>query len=538
MALGLCVFYIQLIWPYVCLPADILMWAETTYVGDIIKIRNGVPLYGAPEESNSSIYTPASPLLTYGIAWLVGQSSSIAAFRMIQLGFVGCAALIATLCCQRLRRLAYPGWDCPFPSTWAALSFCSFLLVATAPQVNQFVHCLHADALGLLASVLSFWTILYYLEAPTNKRALLMAACPALGFLIKQFLISWIGVMAIFLILHDWRNFQRLALFLIASVGLFLVVLVACRLLWGENFFFWTFSIMGGERKQLVLSPNSASLSLPRMLDHFCRAWLEIGLGVVGGWLTLRGCNVRKLGALWIAWGFLILSEVLSSGAGWGVLYHLGPGVLIGAIWLFAAMPRYWPQWSRVAKLDLPVAVYLFHTGLAMAVVATIFTVVHAMPSGDGTSARAWQRRPPPDVYRYIADIEHEFDDLSADTALLDVGNWIYLRQDIVARDRAVPLADQPYGGIYDNLAVVAQRIRARAYTKILVHDFHSPTFLYDWHLWEHSSGVRAALTEHYTEIRTIAAVDKEAMLLPQIRQTGPISVFVPRNSGTAEAAR
>jgi hypothetical protein len=85
LCLGLAVvlvsYYIKFIQPFVFLPADILMWAETNFVGDIIKLRVGAPIYTAPSDSNAFIYTPAAPILTYLISWLLGEPTSIVAWR-------------------------------------------------------------------------------------------------------------------------------------------------------------------------------------------------------------------------------------------------------------------------------------------------------------------------------------------------------------------------------------------------------------------------------------------------------------------------
>src|SRR5262245_44606166 len=64
-ALVLVLYYLKFIKAFVFLPADILMWAETNFVGDIIKLRIGAPIYTTPSDSNSFIYTPGAPMLTY-----------------------------------------------------------------------------------------------------------------------------------------------------------------------------------------------------------------------------------------------------------------------------------------------------------------------------------------------------------------------------------------------------------------------------------------------------------------------------------------
>jgi hypothetical protein len=103
------------------------------------------------------------------------------------------------------------------------------------------------------------------------------------------------------------------------------------------------------------------------------------------------------------------------------------------------------------------------------------------------------------------------------------------LRHSVLAKDRAVSLGDQAPNHIYENFDVVISRIENKTYAKILVRDFHSPFFLYDWAYWERSSGVKKALLEHYQEVRIIPAAEREALLLPIIMFTGPVSVFIPK---------
>jgi hypothetical protein len=61
------------------------------------------------------------------------------------------------------------------------------------------------------------------------------------------------------------------------------------------------------------------------------------------------------------------------------------------------------------------------------------------------------------------------------------------------------------------------------------MHDFHSPFFLYDFALWERSTGVKKALLEHYTEVRVIPEAQGDNRRQPIIMHTGPVSVFVPK---------
>jgi hypothetical protein len=59
------------------------------------------------------------------------------------------------------------------------------------------------------------------------------------------------------------------------------------------------------------------------------------------------------------------------------------------------------------------------------------------------------------------------------------------------------------------------------------VHRLRGPGFIYDWDALERPTGIRAALLEHYEEVRIIPAID--AYGAPQIQFNGPVSVLVPR---------
>jgi hypothetical protein len=213
----LVLFYLYIIKPYVLLPADTLSWAETNFVGDIIKLRIGAPIYTPPEDSNCSVYTPGAQLLTYAISWIIGKDTSIVAWRIIQLCFITLATLLATACCRILQKLIHGDEQPPFPKTWLILTFFALFLAATAPRINTFAHTLQSEALSLLVSIFSFFTLLIYLRSPDWKHVVLMAVCPALGYFTKQNLMSWSVLMFVALVLHDYRNYKRLILFVLLA---------------------------------------------------------------------------------------------------------------------------------------------------------------------------------------------------------------------------------------------------------------------------------------------------------------------------------
>lgn len=530
-------FYVDLIWPYLRVPADVLMWAETDFVGTVIKLRTGIPIYTPPQDSNSLIYAPLASVLTYAVSWLVGESKSIPAWRVIQLGYVVAASVLAVACARKLHRLAFPSRPQAMGAGWMLLGVLVCFLAATSPETGRFVHCLHADALSLLVSMVSLWSMLHYLASPSPARAALMGLCPALGFLTKQLLVAWGPAMFLFLLLHDRKNIRALATFAVVASAALAGVIGACYAMWGDAFLFWTFRVMGGKRSQIGFSYEDLNVSLPRAATHLMLAWSELAIGLFGGWLLCRGANARRFGPLWASWFVLVAAQTYLSGAGWHVLYQFGPSVMIGTVFLLAALAASWPPAPDITG-GVSVLAHAGRCASGVVAVCTVFLALHVVPNWKEDSPRFWPgRAPSPDVARYIHDIEREFEGLAPDKILLDIGNWPYLKHGVLVKDRAVSLGDQPLAGIYENFDRMVERLDARYYDKLIVRDYDDPFFVYDVAIWERSSGVRAAIERNYDLLRRIKAADGENGLAPHIWHVGRAWVFVPKRAAVPSAA-
>jgi hypothetical protein len=517
-------YYFYFVIPFIRIRADILMFAESDFVGDIIKMRTGAPIFTPPEDSNSLVYTPLSHVLTYAIAWAAGKATSIPMYRAIQVGFAGVAAMIGVLCSRRLFGMRWPGREFPFSKTFGVLSFLALFLTATAPRVNPYAHMLHADALALVVTAFTFWNLLCYLENPRPWRLILLAACPSIGFLTKQFLLIWAPLICVGLFLDSPRNFRRVITFAFLAAGIYGLTVGLCYLLWGDPFWFWIFEVVGGQRSRIVLSPSAYSISLVRSMNHLMIAWGEIAIGVFGTWLLVRNDTNTRMRAVAAVWVLLIAGETLTSGAGFYVLYHFGPGVLVGMMLLLGAVPGYWPNGQDAAQAADGWVSRGIRSGFVVAAALTVAMALRVVPTGDRAGSRTVPaRRPAADLNRYISDIEREFDGVPVDSVLLDIGNWIYIKHSYLAKDRAISMGDQPPIGIYRNIDKFAERIRQGRYAKIMVRNFRSKFFLYEWHDWPRPAGVRDALQRYYQEVRVIPGVVDDEV---PVAFTGPVSVF------------
>ena len=235
---------LYLLWaaPAITFPADILMWAESDFVNDLLKWRLGRPLYGPPADNSSINYPPAAPLLSGLLAQLVGQPDSLAVLRTLQLGYALLAALVAASCCRCLRRLA---GDEPTASGWSACVPAALFLVAANPLTNPFVHNLQADSLALLMWIIGYRLLLGYVAMRSTWLLLPMALLPGLGFYVKQNLAVWAGLYALHLAVFDRpRSWVRLTGCSAGAAASLTLAALGGRWLWGVEFNYWIFGVL------------------------------------------------------------------------------------------------------------------------------------------------------------------------------------------------------------------------------------------------------------------------------------------------------
>jgi hypothetical protein len=212
--------------------------------------------------------------------------------------------------------------------------------------------------------------------------------------------------------------------------------------------------------------------------------------------VVLRRGTTRPLAALLLASVGLFLAEAYTSGIGF-TPNHLGPGVVLAAMWGMLALTSAWPEggtpggsWRAIGVRTALVAVPLFYLG--------------------GMGLVQEPRNPiPRDLARYVADIDAEFRGVPAAEVLLDMGSWPYLEAGVVMKDRADPVA--LHAGVNQStinhpmLAETIARIRARTYRRILARNIEGDLTPYDFQ--RRGTGVREAILEEYHIVRRIPAV-------------------------------
>jgi hypothetical protein len=502
-------------------PGDYLIWSETEFVQDIIKLRAGYPLYTAQQNNESFIYTPGAQLLTWLLTSLVGRGDSVVAFRAVQLGFVALAALVALLCARRILLLA--GRAAPREWVWGALWLPALFLMATNATTNPYVQNLHNDALALLVSVVAYWLLLEYAARREWWVLAAMAVVPAAGFLVKQSLAIWAGLYVVQLLLFDRpresgarerpllgaiaRSLPRAAAFGVAAFGGVALVVWLCVLRWGGDFVYWTFTVLGAH----PVSPL-------RSVQHVLESWAYFAGGLAAALVLLRGERLRLLLGPWLVWLAFIGAEAYTSGVAW-MLNHLGPGCLIAGAWLVAAATTLWRERVEICATR-PAGERWLRPLVAASAAVLLLGGLGAIRVPVDPLGR--------DAYRYHAEIAREFEGVPAESVRLDSGSWPYLASGVVQKDRVTSFGDRGLGEVGDFSGMI-RRLRERRYAKILVRNLHSPDFWYDHYLWDRSSGIRAALLASYREVRRIRAVGGDDPMDRPRYLFNDVSILVPR---------
>jgi hypothetical protein len=479
--------YVYWVGFYVFFPADCLIWSESDYVNDILKFSIGYPIYSAVENNESFNYPPGSQLLTYFLAWTSGNGDSIPAYRAIQVFYTVVAAFVAVLSCRRLVRMAIPKRRLPDLTWWTALWLPVLFLVATNLQTNPYTHFLHGDSLAQLICSVAFWLMLLYIQSRDWRILAAMAVIPAAGFMTKQSLAIWAVLYCVYLAIFDQpRSWKRVAVFTGLSFGLLSAVLAGCYLLWGKMFFYWVIFVL-----------NQHGVSPFRSFQHLLDVWPYFAILLIGGFVLLRGRAARVLAGPWLISLMLLSIETYTSGVAW-MLNHIGPGCLLAGIWFMAALPKMWPRgdWRSSAEPWKP---WVF-TGIRVAVVLLLFAGLRVV------------RIPIPtftdDVYRYVKDIEEQFEGQQADRILLDAGTWVYRKNPVIMKDRVATIGEQAWSETADFSGTLG-RLRQKYYSKILVRNLHHPDFWYDSFVIRKPTGIKKVLLENYEEVGKIAGVEQ-----------------------------
>jgi hypothetical protein len=473
MALALTGLYLLRVRSLLMLPYDVGNWSEPIFILDIIKFRIGARLYLSPEDSNSNPYTFAAPALTYFLAWVLRHPASIPVYRLIQQFYLALAALLAAAATWQLVRLVAPERFSKLSRLWFVFFALASFLFATNSETTMFNVYLHNEPLALLASALAFWLMVRHAVTRDPRLLWAMTVMPALAFLVKQYLAIWAVVYIVYLWFDGSIPVRRVIAFATGCLLAIGMTIGLCLAVWGKHFLYWVFQV----QSRFVISFSWLSAG-------FVGAGWYLALGFLAAWVLLRGQRLHRLLGIWVGWIVLVLAGIYLVGSAPYTIY-LGSASMVAWSFFLAALAKCWLD--EEAHAEPPMQRWV-HVGLGFLFVMAVF-------AGLGHPGKP-QWKISPDLSRYVQEIEGEFDGLPADRVLLDLGDWIYLRQNVLMKDRLPILVTprDPRFGLMD-------RVRKQEYARILVHNMPDGGYLYDF---GEDRGIRKGLLAHYREVRRI----------------------------------
>lgn len=434
-------------------PLDLLLWSESSFLQDMLKLHQGLCPYQSADDNNSFVYNLGAPLVTWAIASACGGYRSLGFCRWLQIAFSLAACGLAAFSLWQLTRRES---EVRRRVTPMAVALGLFTVVGVLnPVTAPFVDLLHNDALVLLTCAAGLAALASYGQMPRTWWFVLAVPLPALAVLMKQTgYVVWVGLVAGVAIQE--RRLKPALGFALAS-GLLIASASAALAVWSHGWWsFWTVRVLSKQQIVWSLGIAIAKLAVPAL------APLAVICAGCAVWAARRWRTDRARTYLAV-----LLYGALLTGASAATSFKYG-----------TAWSNHWG------------AACLVMVTLGAASVALALGVADGWPSGRWANAAAaawllfaaaalhqWDRNvPTPDHYRYAAHLNQAFRAKAPERTLLDHGTVMYLLCDVVPRDRGNTVLEAVGGGL-GKLDATVDRIMGQQYDRILIHDKYGPVW-------------------------------------------------------------
>ncbi len=436
-------------------PFDLLLWSESSFVQDMIKLRHGLSPYLEASRNNSYVYHPGAPFLTWAISSICGRYGDLTFCRDLQLGFLLLACALAwhvTVCLTRTETQSSRGPARATPVVSLALIL--FLVAAaTNPNTSPFVDLLHNDSLAILTALLGLAALVSRDRMSPTGWLILAAPLPALAVAMKQ----TGAIVGVGLVLGVWiqerrvRPAIRLGLFSAACLG----VLLGGLALWSNGWwYYWAVRVLAKHPKLWWLGRDvNLSVVAPLLpLVLACAGWAIFAL-------PRASAGRRRVVLSAFVYTALLMGSaaVTSLKAGTAAANHWGPAGLALAA-LAAAACRHCVQ-SMHARRLAAWANLLMVFGLIAAT-----NLLHSIPPFIPRFV------PNAAAYGYAIRLNQLLRETDPHATLLDHGSMYYLRADVVPEDRANSISESTPGGVRE-VDDFIHRLLAQQYERIVIHE-------------------------------------------------------------------
>ncbi len=247
LAYSLCALLLVEVALRVAFPWDFFVWSESPFMTNMLKLENGISLYGDPGDANSFVYSPGLEYLCYGVLKPFHKHLDIRFCRLVNL-----AVGLAGVCCVVLFSMRLGGaclglksgrqtllWLAPFA---LLLAFKNFTAEVTHPDNLHILHLFAVACLCLLA-----------LEKRSCGLALLAIVLGSLGVWLKQTAaLSAVGASLALVCAGQWGKGRSFLLLFLGTGTTFLAIWGLFQLHYGRFYLFDLLSAHQLEPKKLV----------------------------------------------------------------------------------------------------------------------------------------------------------------------------------------------------------------------------------------------------------------------------------------------
>jgi hypothetical protein len=467
----------------VLFPWDLLMWSESPFMTNMIKLAHGQGPYSDPAEANSFVYSPGLEYLAYALLRPLNLHLDVRACRVVTVMSGALAAvavasvgarLLTMLGAHRRRRLMFAGFA-----------------GATATLVigkNFTADVCHPDNLVMAHASLSLLLAMRALASGRLAPALCAVGFASIGVLAKQPAAgAGVGV-CVGLLLAEPAFRRPRAMVALVAVALAVSGASVALLLVPAHSRFWALTVPASHpievwkiqvliREDIIAVPHRLLLFV---LTPYAFVWLRLRPEPL----------VARLPLLWLSLGVAGVLPILSA-----YFKQLGTWNNLGILDLWAAalvVPVLWHH--AMTLLDQGPA-----SGAALPVALLGLLLLTLPPTRIPPSRAHWD-------YGHQLDRKVKEAKARGENVLLAHGTMPLLRAGLleVPRDRANSAWEMVIGGLSDGLAIRARLAQAH-YDRIIGNG------TLDWY-----GPMRAIINKHYRVVETIPA----AGALPGARGT------------------
>ena len=313
-------------------PWDLYQWSESPFLTNMLKLDAHQPIYTAPADGNSFVYSPGLEYICYAVLKPFSLELDIRWDRLVSTLLGVFAAGFGALSAVRLARPLFSA------ARTKVFFFVTWGMVWLVLSKNFMADIDHPDNLQTLHAALVFWLTLAALDTKQFGVALLTMLVAGVGVLTKQTeMFCFLGPLAVFAIYRPWGWGRWL---LLGAVGAGTLAVSAGTLWHSADARFWTLELLTQHQR---VWPTKSYTMLTDLL------WMDRGLLMFLAIIALpclwsAGGVARRFLVCWMCTGFF---SVLPNLSGYLKTMGIWNNLIIMEVWMILIV---WPFFGMLVE--------------------------------------------------------------------------------------------------------------------------------------------------------------------------------------------